>query len=128
VLYNSTLGRIVLGHHPILPLVVVAVAMLLLIVSFVSFKRLCEALTESDIWRSRFEKSPSWFAINGLTTFEWRVWWALMSGRLATSESQGVRQLARLSRRCFFIALILILASVVFIELGAPVTFLSTLF
>ena len=117
-----------LGHYPIVTFAVVAVGMVLLAVSLVSFRRLCNTLSEAGAWRGRFEKSPSWLTINDLTVFEWQVWWALMRGRLAHSESQDVRRLARLSRRCFFVALTLVLAMVILFELEAPVSFLSVLF
>ena len=116
------------AHHPIVFFVLVVVGMVLLGVSLVSFQRLCNRLSESGVWRGTFEKSSSWLRINDLTIFEWKVWWALMSGRLANSESEDVRRLARLSRCCFFVALILGLALAILIELEAPVSFLSVLF
>lgn len=107
-------------HHPIWPFVFLVVGMVLLVVCLVSFRRLCNTLSQTDVWRSRFERSPSWFRINALTIFEWQVWWALMSGRLANSESQEIRRLARLSRWCFFVALTLTLALAILMQLEAP--------
>ena len=117
-----------LRQHPILPFVVVIVIMVLLVVSLVSFRRLCNSLAQTDVWRSRFEKSPSWFTINNLTIFEWQVWWALITGRLANLENRDIRRLARVVRRCFFAALILALTLVTMFELETPVSFLSLLF
>jgi hypothetical protein len=118
----------VLRQHPILPFVVGVAIMALLVVSLVSFWRLCNKLFQIDDWRSRFEKSASWFTINDLTIFEWQVWWALMAGRLGSSEHLDIRRRARLIRRCVFAALALILALAMMFELEAPVSFLSLLF
>ena len=105
-----------------------AVAIVLMIFSMVTFRQLCNALSETDTWSGRFDASPSWFTINGMTIVEWRVWWAVMTGRLSNAENREVRRLARLVRRCTITAFALVIVFATVIELRAPVSLFSILF
>ena len=105
-----------------------AVAIVLMILSMVTLRQLCNALAETDTWRGRFDTSPSWFTINGMTIVEWRVWWAVMTGRLSNAENLEIRRLARFLRRCTFTAFTLVIVFVTVMELRAPASLFSILF
>src|SRR6266853_376218 len=111
-----------------LPFVAVVIVMLLAAVGLVSFWRLCNALSQTEVWRSKLEKSPSWFTINDLTLYQWQVMWAVLTGRLANSENPEIRQRARRVRACLFAALLLGLILAAIFELETSASFLSTIF